>query len=227
MSEQRPQSESELIELVRSIDERAPVHLHERVAALVTESQGKPRKRLGVPVGLDWRLGSGIAALAALALVLVLSLTGTGHSGLTLREASALTLDQATLPAPTESPSQGAQLNASVDGISFPYWTKRFGWRASGARMDRVAGRAVSTVFYLDSQGQRIGYATVAGTPAPTLSTGAAHWQDGTAYQLSTEHGAKVVTWIKDGHLCIVSGRGVSASTLLSLASWDDHDQVS
>jgi hypothetical protein len=231
MSEHRPQSESELIELVRSIDERAPEHLHERIAALVTESQERPRRHSRAPVRLDWRLGSGVAALAALALalalVLVLTLTGTGHTGLSLREASALTLDRATLPAPGENSSQRAELNASVDGISFPYWSKRFGWQASGSRTDRVAGRAVRTVFYLDSQGQRIGYAIVAGTPAPTISSGAPHWRDGTAYTVSDEHGAKVVTWIRDGHLCIVSGRGVSAPTLLSLAGWDDHDEVS
>ncbi len=156
-----------------------------------------------------------------------MSLTGTGGGGLTLRQASALTLDRATLPAPTESTSRQAQLNASVDGISFPYWTKRFGWRASGARIDRVAGHAVRTVFYLDSAGQRIGYAIVAGTPAPGISSGAAHWREGTAYRLSEEHGAKVITWLRDGHLCVVSGRGVSATTLLALAGWDDHDQVS
>ena len=227
MSEHRPQSETELIELVRSIDERAPERLHERVAALVTESQVKPRRHLRAPVRLDWRLGSGVAALAALALFLVLSLTGTGGSGLSLREASALTLDPATLPAPSESTSRQAQLDASVDGVSFPYWTKRFGWRANGAREDRLAGRTVRTVFYLDSKGQRIGYAIVAGTPAPAVSTGPAHWQKGTAYRLTSEHGAKVVTWLRDGHLCVVSGRGVSASTLLALASWDDRDGVS
>lgn len=227
MSEHRPQSESELIELVRSIDERAPEHLHERIAALVAEPKEKPVRHPRALVRLDWRLGSGVAALAALALFLVLSLTGTGGSGLSLRQASALTLDRATLPAPSESSTRRAQLNASVDGISFPYWTKRFGWRASGARVDRVAGRAVRTVFYLDSKGQRIGYAIVAGIPAPTISTGGARWHDGRPYKITSEHGAEVVTWLRDGHLCVVSGRNVSASTLLSLASWEDHDDVS
>ncbi len=33
-----------------------------------------------------------------------------------------------------------------------------------------------------------------------------------------------VVTWLRDGHLCVVSGRGVSSATLLRLASWSDHD---
>jgi len=36
--------------------------------------------------------------------------------------------------------------------------------------------------------------------------------------------GAPVVTWLRDGHLCVVSGHGVSGATLLRLASWgDDH----
>jgi hypothetical protein len=28
------------------------------------------------------------------------------------------------------------------------------------------------------------------------------------------------VTWLRDGHLCVLSGRGVSGATLLRLASW-------
>jgi len=226
MSEHRPQSESELIEMVRSIDERAPARLHQRVAALVAESQSEPRAGLRLLPRLDWRVGSAVGALAAVALALVLSLTGTGSSGLGLREASALTLDPATMPAPSENASRHAQLDASVEGISFPYWTERFGWRASGAREDRLAGRTVRTVFYVDAKGQRVGYAIVAGTPAPTTPAGVAHWHDGTAYKLTSQHGAKVVTWLRSGHLCVISGRGVPTSTLLMLASWDDHDGI-
>jgi hypothetical protein len=32
-----------------------------------------------------------------------------------------------------------------------------------------------------------------------------------------------VVTWLRGGHLCVVSGRGVDRATLLHLASWTDH----
>ena len=35
-----------------------------------------------------------------------------------------------------------------------------------------------------------------------------------------------VVTWLRDGHLCVVSGHGVSSATLLKLASWSDHDET-
>ena len=49
-------------------------------------------------------------------------------------------------------------------------------------------------------------------------------WRGGVSYRLLTENGAAVVTWLRDGHLCVVSGRGVSSATLLRLASWSDRD---
>jgi hypothetical protein len=51
-------------------------------------------------------------------------------------------------------------------------------------------------------------------------------WRGGVSYRLLTENGAAVVTWLRDGHLCVVSGRGVSSATLLRLASWSDHDAI-
>ena len=108
--------------------------------------------------------------------------------------------------------------------MKFPYWDERFGWRSTGMRNDRIAGRAVTTVFYSDSHGRRIGYAIVAGTPAPRVGGGVALWRGGVPYRMLTDNGVAVVTWLRDGHLCIVSGRGVSSATLLRLASWSDRD---
>jgi hypothetical protein len=48
-------------------------------------------------------------------------------------------------------------------------------------------------------------------------------WRSGVAYRLLTQSGAAVVTWLRDGHLCVVSGRGVSSATLLRLAIWSDR----
>jgi hypothetical protein len=45
-------------------------------------------------------------------------------------------------------------------------------------------------------------------------------------FRLLSEHGAPVVTWLRDGRLCVVSGQGVSGATLLRLASWDAHASV-
>ncbi len=49
-------------------------------------------------------------------------------------------------------------------------------------------------------------------------------WRGGVSYRLLTENDAAVVTWLRAGHLCVVSGRGVSSATLLRLASWSAHD---
>ena len=47
MSEQRPRTEAELIELVRSMDVRAPESLHRRVdSMLLARSQHRRRARL-------------------------------------------------------------------------------------------------------------------------------------------------------------------------------------
>jgi hypothetical protein len=224
MSERPPRTESELIELVRSIDVRAPEALHRRVEELVAEQAPRSRRRWSAPafgfLGAPRALLGASALIAAVAVVLVLSLSGGGTHSLTVSQAAALTLRPATAPAPSESPSGQARLAASVDGVSFPYWQERFGWRASGSRSDGVDGRTVRTVFYSDASGQRVGYAIVAGTPAPSASGGRVERRGATSYRLLSQDGATVVTWLRDGHRCVVSGRGVSAATLLALASW-------
>lgn len=222
----RPRNEDEVAELLSSIDVSAPAHLHERIAAMVAEppKTGVRASRSGVAFGGPrLRLGAAGTALAALVVALVLALSGSGGSGLSLQQASAVTLRAATLPAPAESSSERGQLAASVDGVSFPYWGKRFGWRSDGSREDRIGKRTIRTVFYSDGAGKRVGYAIVAGTPAPRVSGGTVAWRGGTAYRLHEVNGAEVVTWTRDGHLCVVSGRGVEGRTLLALASWDDR----
>jgi hypothetical protein len=137
---------------------------------------------------------------------------------MSLREASAPTLRAATASAPRESAGNHEQLAAAVDDVSFPYWEERFGWRSTGTRSDRIAGHAMTTVFYADAHGRRIGYAIVAGTP-PRIGGGVVTWRGKVPYRLSVENGRSVVTWLRDGHLCVVSGRGVSGATLLRLAT--------
>jgi hypothetical protein len=250
MSEpRRPRSESELIEFIRSSDVRAPEALHERVQALARERpklswgrrlrrdegdapgerrargfQASPRaagSRLA-PL-LSWRLGAAVAA-AAIAGALVAGLTGGGSTGLNVRQATALTFREATGPAPSHSKGNRDTLAVAVNGVAFPYWEDRFGWRAVGTRTDVVAGREVTTVFYGNHRGQTIGYAIVSGANAPRISEGMVVRRSGVHYWLTSANGMPVVTWLRDGHLCVVSGRGVSGATLLRLASWRDSD---
>ncbi len=126
------------------------------------------------------------------------------------------------MAAPVENNAHPGQLAAAVDGVAFPYLEERFGWRSTGARTDRLGGRTVTTVFYADRDGGRIGYAIVSGTPAPAASGGTISHRDGVSYRLLQMHGAPVVTWQRDGRLCVLSGKGVSDTTLLALAAWSD-----
>jgi hypothetical protein len=231
MSEQRQKPEADLIERLRTIDVRAPEELHRRVQTLVAEHTSGSRVRDGVGAGARGRparprgllFGSAATAIAAVTAILVIALTGGGSAKLSVRQVSARTLLAATAAAPSESLRERGVLTENVDGVAFPYWKGRFGWRASGARSDTIDGRAVRTVFYADAHGQRIGYAIVSGTPAPDASGGVVVWRHGAPFRLLSEHGVTSVVWLRSGHLCVVAGRGVSSSTLLALASWRER----
>lgn len=223
MSAPRPDDEAQLIALIRAVDVRAPAELRARTEAMIAEHSPRPRQERR---SLDLRLGAplALAGVAAIVLVLVLARTGSAPSPrLNVSTAAALTLSSATMSAPRENSRARTELTATIDGIAFPYWGERFGWRSSGAREDRLGGRTVRTVFYSDGQGQRVGYAIVAGTPAPSVAGGVVRRREGTPYRLLQQDGARIVAWLRDGHLCIVGARGVSDATLLRLASWDER----
>ena len=76
MSDRTPPTESELVELVHSIDERAPEHLHRRIDALIAERTSAPRgRRAPLRLGLAGALTLGVIAVA-----LAVSLAGGGSS---------------------------------------------------------------------------------------------------------------------------------------------------
>jgi hypothetical protein len=229
----RPADEAELVELLHSLDTPAPDSLHRQVDAMIatTRSARAEGRRRGQnaaarPFGLGPRLAAvGAIAAAVIALAVAFGLGGNS-SKLSVNDAAAVTLRQATHPAPTENPGNRAELTAAVEGVSFPYWGGHFGWRSTGSRSDRIDGREVTTVFYENARGQRVGYAIVAGDAPTQTGSGVVSRRDGAPYRLQMIDGVSVVTWQRGGHLCVVSGHGVSGATLLRLASWDDHDAV-
>src|SRR5258708_3571925 len=161
MSE-RPSNENELIELIRAIDVPAPERLHDRTAAMIAE-RAKPARDRAYSPRLRLGAASGLAVAAAVVLALVIGSGGSGAGRLSVRSAAALALASPTGPAPAESSSHRAQLAASVDGVAFPYWGDRFGWRSTGSRSERLGGRRVTAVFDANQAGQRSCYAIDAG----------------------------------------------------------------
>ena len=218
--------QQQAVRLIGGVDVQAPAALRAQVQAMIPSR--RRRRAFAAP-----RLGLAVAVATALAVAAVaIGLSGGGGhtarragSGLTVQQAAALTLSPATLPAPAESRSRRTQLAVSVDGVAFPYWKERFGWRSSGARRDRLAGRSVTTVFYTDSSGRRIGYAIVSGR-APSTRGGTVMWRTGVPYRLLSNAGANAVAWPRGGRLCVVSGRGIDTRTLLRLAGWSDAPPV-
>jgi hypothetical protein len=231
MTDQRPRSESEVVELVRSIDVKAPDSLHRQLESMIAERGTVSRWRRGGSASRSFATAPRLAAAgaivaAAAAAAIVLGSSGGGSSSLSERAAAALTLRPATQAAPQESTTNRTQLAAAVQGVAFPYWEEHLGWRAVGARSDRIGGRAITTVFYADGRGRRVGYAIVAGSPATRTSGGHVFWRHGAPYSMSVQSGAPTVSWLRHGHLCVVSGRGVSGATLLRLASWEPKGSI-
>jgi hypothetical protein len=51
-------------------------------------------------------------------------------------------------------------------------------------------------------------------------------WRGGTPFRVVTDNGVPAVVWLRSGHMCVVSGRGVPTAMLLRLASWRPPNTV-
>jgi hypothetical protein len=144
--------------------------------------------------------------------VLLLALPGTtGPTAPTVVRASAVALAQPTAPAPR------ARLIADGTSIAFPDWTAR-GWPSAGVRHDRIDGRAVTTEVFGSYESGRLGYAIVSGVPLKWGAPARIVQQGGERYGLIRSGGARVVTWVQDGHTCVLASRSTPTSALLALA---------
>ncbi len=201
-------------------DVRAPAALHSSIESVVASASHR-RRRAAVR-----RRFAGVGALAVAATVaFIIALTAGTASEPTVRQAARLALRPATFASPAESSRDRGKLDSSVEGIAYPYWQGSFGWQTAGARVDRLAGRIVTTVFYTHNSPtsavpERIGYAIVAGR-ALALPSGAATTLRGVRFHILNSAGATVVTWRQAGHTCILAARGVTSNTLVQLAAWE------
>jgi hypothetical protein len=196
--------------LVRGAAVEAPAGLRARLDAA---------RRAAAPRARRWRValaGGAAAAATATALALVLTLPGDVGAGPTVAQAAQLAHRPPQFPAPGVT---DGRLALAVDGVAFPNWSYRFRWNAVGRRTDVVAGRRIVTVFYARRH-WRLGYAIVAGGRlAPPVAAGRAQVSR-TLLRHFYAAGANVVTWVRGGHTCVLTGRGVSTGLMLRLAAW-------
>ena len=161
---------------------------------------------------------SGAVAVAAAALVVALVLPSGTPEGPSVAQAVALASRGPETPPPARYDDEPALLAVQIQGVRFPRWQQQFGWRAIGARSDRLGAGRARTVYYR-AGGRRLAYTIVGGTALPEPQ-GRHYAQEGTRFQLTSRGGAHVLSWRRKGHTCVVTATGVPVSRLLQLASW-------
>jgi anti-sigma factor RsiW len=164
-------------------------------------------------------IGGAFAAAAAVALGLILALPGPFSGGPSVGDATVLAEKPLTQAAPGGVPGAPQLLRAEVDDVPFPNYAAKFGWKPVGARRDDPSGRGATTVYY-EKGGRTIAYTIVSGDALDPPSDARSITRAGVEYRLLRDDGRTVVTWERDGHTCVLSGKAVRSAELLELADW-------
>ena len=197
------------VDLLRATgDTGAPARLRSRVERRAAPAR-RPRRLV---------LGGAIAAVAAVALALVLVLPGALSGGPSVADAAALADQPPTQPPPTPVASTPQLLRADVDGVPFPDYAAKFGWKPVGARRDDIGGRSTTTVFY-EKDGRRIAYTIVSGDALDPPAGARTTERGGVEFHSFRANGRPAVTWERQGHTCVLSGRA-APTELVTLADW-------
>jgi len=186
-------------------------------AAASVEAPFQLRERLASPPRQRARRWRPLAALAGLAAAAVLALVLATSGGDPTVDGVLAAVGRA--PAAAVSPTGGPLLREQVDGVRFPDYRQKFGWRAVGKRSDEVDGRPVATVIYARGD-DRVRYSIVAGDVLPEPS-GRDLEAEGTRVRVTD--GA--VTWRRLRHTCVMQG-SVGVRALAELAGWKAKGEV-
>jgi anti-sigma factor RsiW len=206
------------VTMLRALDAPAPASLRAQVDELTGAGNGATPRRAP-----RWRRAFVLPAATALAAAVaaVVILVGGGGSAPTVPVAAHLALASATLPAPAVDASESKNLALTAAGIPFPAWGPQKGWTPDGARTDKVDGRRITTVFYKGRNGTHIGYAIADGAPLTGVD-GKTVSRYGVAFTLQKSGPARLISWVRHGHTCVIAGRSVSYAALLALATNDE-----
>jgi hypothetical protein len=193
--------------------ERAPMALRARL-----ELARDPDPRWRLPRFLTATAATAGAAVAAFAAALVITIGGPA-GGPTVAAAAGLGARTPVAVAGATPNDHGVVPGVSAAGISFPDWGPSFGFEAVGVRRDKLGGRLATTVFYARG-GQQIAYTIMSGPPIPAGASLHESVWDGIRIGSFLSNGRVVVTWLRSGHTCVLSGAGTPAALLARLASY-------
>lgn len=128
-----------------------------------------------------------------------------------------------TGPAPASLGGLKPKLDAEVEGVAFPDWSKEFDWDATGVREDELGGRDVRTVSYEGPSGTAIGYSIVSGKALAVTRADETVQRGAITYRVYRRGGRTTVAWEEQGHTCVVDAPpDVAVDELVELASWDN-----
>jgi hypothetical protein len=208
---ERERAVVEVLHRARASD-RAPEALRRRIERQRPHGRVRVRRRLAYG-------GSLAAALAAVVLAAVLILPAGSPGSPSVSQAAALAVRGPAQPAPAPDPAApGAKLRQAVEEVYFPDWSRRFGWRAIGARSDEIGGRRAVTVYY-ERDGRQLAY-TIVSAPALAAPAAPVRTLDGAQLRTLRLGGRLVVTWRRQDHTCVISAAAVPAGELQRLAAW-------
>ncbi len=209
-----------LLAIHRAADEPAPAALRARLALARA-----PRRRQLAPQRRLATFTSAALAAAAMVLVAVLAISGSATGVPTVAQAATLAVRPPVAPVPARHGNSVTLPRLRAAGLPYPYWEDHFGYRATGLRHDRLAGRQATTVYYMRGD-RRVAYTIISG---PALPIGArAHSTLGNDIPLRTlsAHGRLIVTWLRRGHTCVVTATDTALPVLLRLASWRGGGEI-
>jgi hypothetical protein len=167
-----------------------------------------------------------VAATAAIALAAVLALArGPTRESSGATELARIVTRPMAEPAPADDPRRPALLAREFAGVEYPNWTTEFGWTAAGARSDRVGGRRTDTVYYRHTH-HHVAYTVVAGKPLEPPADADTVRIDGVTIHRFADGPRDVVTFVRGGHTCVLSGEVRNPATLLMLAAWAGDGSV-
>ncbi len=203
---------SALHAIAQASEEHAPSSLRARLE-LARDPRRRPVARRGV-----W--GTATAAVGAMAAAAVILLAGGPASAPTVASAATLAVRAPVMPA--GAGHAGKLAWPFANGLSFPDWTQRFGFTAFGSRSDGISGHTATTVFYARGQNE-IAYTIVSGRPLSIGTRSHESAWDGAQLWSFQERGRAVVTWLRSGHTCVLSGSPSQLGQLLRLAATETY----